>query len=140
MDDFGEVLPRHRMKAVVLSSPGHCTEILSNSERTERLGWMEDGEHMEEKEMQQELGLFSLKRGRERRGFFAVFSFLVGGFREVEPGFSCNLFLYSWFQSHFLLFFWKPANKQTNKQKALSPYVSFFHKLYKPLLYQNPLS
>lgn len=58
---------------------------------------MEDGEHREEKEMQKDLGLFSLKKGGKGGDVFSVFSFLVGGFRKVEPGSSCNLILYSWF-------------------------------------------
>lgn len=58
---------------------------------------MEDGEQMEEKEMQKELGLFNLKTGGKGGDFLlsSVSRWEVLG--KVEPGSPCNLFLYSWF-------------------------------------------
>lgn len=109
------------MKPVVLSSPAHCTDILQQFWEDWNAGvdggWrMEDEEHMEEKEMQKELGLLSLKRGGKGGDFFVAFSFLVGGFRKVEPALHVTYFCIHGFKAFFFYFF---GSQQRNKQKAL---------------------
>lgn len=85
--DFREVLPRHRTRPAVLSSPVHYTDILTQfqSWATEMIqGWsrwrMENGEQMEDEQRPKEWGLFRLKR--EGKDLFAVFVFLMGRCRE----------------------------------------------------------
>lgn len=67
--------------------------------------------------MQKELGLFTLKRGG-KGGDFLLSSVswweVLGRFK-----FHVAYFCIPGFKAIFFYFFWKPANKQTNKQKSL---------------------